>query len=113
MYIYKYIYMYIYTCIYIYIRTCMYNTYVYIYIHAHTYIYIYPSDPMNYVSMFKGRARPFSLWVLVPEWYKNFSLIILIRWQSTTQLCLEIQPTPHNLVRRIRSWSICFSGKEF
>ena len=106
-YIYEYIYthMYIYQYIYIYVHVCIIYMYVYI------YMYIYPPDPMNYVRVFKGCHLPYGCWYWSGT--KHFRLIILIRWQSTTQLCSEIQPAPHNLVRKIRSWSIFLADKDF
>ena len=57
---------------------------IYTYIHSYIYIHIHtlsicthvhtcsPPDPMNHVKILKGWPRRFTLWALVPNWYKTF-----------------------------------------
>ena len=93
--------------IYIYIYT---YTYIYEYMYICIYIYIYPPAPMNRVTIFKGQPRQFALLELVKAWYepgtKYFHLTILVRWKSTIQQCWGIKPVPHDLMRRIKFWSL-------
>jgi len=84
---------------------------------------ISPPAPMNHVKLFIGRARRFALLELVQVWYKifppdqngtkYFHLTILVRWKSTTEQCWGIKPVPHNLVQRIKFWSLKSREQDF
>jgi len=124
-YLYTYMYIYIYTYIHIYIYTYI-HIYIYKHMHTHTYIhiYIYTYIPLEVGKDQKRATHMYcpTLWIMykylrasladlsIRSWYKpgtkHFRLTILVRWESTTQQCWGIKPVPHNLVRRIRSWSV-------
>jgi len=76
---------------------------MYIYTYIHVYIYV-----CIYICIY---LLPFGSWDL--NCINYFRLTILVRRKSTSQTCWVIKPVPHNLVRRIRSWSIIFSGTDF
>ena len=68
---------------------------------------------MSHVKKFKGQFRRFALGETVPKWYKYFPPDHLDRQKWTTQPCWVIKPATHNLVNRIRSWSIRSSRQDF
>jgi len=69
-----------------------------------------PPAPMNHVKYL--RVGPAEMSFL--NWYtantNYFHLTDSVRWKSKTQLGRVINPVPHNLVRRIRFWSIKISA---
>ena len=60
---------------------------------------------LNHAKKFKGQPGGDALWSCYWRVTKYLHLIILIRQKWISQLGWVKNPVPHNLVRRIKSWS--------
>ena len=84
---------------------------IYIYLYLCIYIHIRPTLWIM-LKYLMGQPRPlaFESWYLTGT--NHFRLTILVRRNCMTQPWWVINPVPHNLVRRIRSWSIWSSAQD-
>jgi len=69
-----------------------------------------PAGPMNRVKIFQGQPPSFVLSELVQA---NTSTNYFGQRKSTTHQCWAIKLVPHNLVRRIRCWSVKSLDQQF